>query len=130
MARQVDLIKQQRWLKLHERWAKSRLCVRDFCERHGLTEASFYFWRRVLLRRGLLVEPTANTTAPSAATVATAFVQLAVAPPTPTATGSAIDIVLGNQRRLRVRPGFDADTLCQLVRLLEESADASEVPPC
>src|SRR5580698_4516421 len=103
MARQVDLIKQQRWLKLHERWAKSPLCVRDFCERHGLTEGSFYFWRRVLLRRGLLVEHPADTRAPSAATP---FMQLAVASPTPTATDSAIDVVLGNQRRLRVRPGF------------------------
>jgi transposase-like protein len=34
-------------------WAQrtSGLSVRAFCERHGLPESAFYFWRRELLRR-------------------------------------------------------------------------------
>src|SRR5437763_10308324 len=109
MARPVDLTKQQRWLNLHERWAKSRLSVVDFCQRHGLTEGSFYFWRRALRQRGLLADADSATNPPPAATP---FVQLAVAPrPAP---ASKIEVVLGNQRRLRVRPGFDAQTLRQL----------------
>jgi hypothetical protein len=37
-------------------------------------------------------------------------------------TGSAIELVLHPRRLLRVRPGFDADLLLELVRLLEEPA--------
>ena len=33
---------------------------------------------------------------------------------------SAIEVVLGDRRLLRVRPGFDAELLLELVRLLEE----------
>jgi hypothetical protein len=41
MARQPDVHKQQRWLDPIQRWQFSELTVRAFCERHGLTEASF-----------------------------------------------------------------------------------------
>jgi hypothetical protein len=33
----------------------------------------------------------------------------------------SIEVVLAKGRRLRVRPGFDANTLRQLLRVLEES---------
>ena len=44
------------------------------------------------------------------------FVQLTAAPE---AAASAVEVVLGT-RVVRVRPGFDADMLLELVRLLEE----------
>jgi hypothetical protein len=49
---------------------------------------------------------------------APAFVKLASAAGVPTAP--AIEVVLCERRLLRVHPGFDADVLRQLVRLLEE----------
>jgi hypothetical protein len=49
---------------------------------------------------------------------ATAFVKLTVDAEPPAA--SAIDLVLSERRFLRIRPGFDAATLRELVRLLEE----------
>ena len=115
MARQPDARKQQRWLDLMQRWQLSQLSVRAFCERHGLTEANFYLWRRVLRERGLLPQhqPTGGRAA--------AFVKLTVSAPPADAT--ALEVVLNEHRRVRVYPGFDPDTLRQLVRLLEE-------PPC
>jgi hypothetical protein len=101
--------KEQFWLDHVRRWQVSQLTVRQFCRRHRLREGNFYAWRRVLLRRGLL------DNAPNAP----AFVKLAVdrEPPAPT---TPVEIVLSERRVVRVRAGFDADLLLQLVQLLEE----------
>lgn len=76
MAQRPDASKQSRWLDLVQRWLRSHSTVREFCELHQLSEASFYSWRRVLRQRGLLDEPAAPP--PSAPPV---FVKLDTAPP-------------------------------------------------
>ena len=63
MANRPNLGKQQRWLERIRRWRRSRLTVRAFCERHGLSEPSFYTWRRTLSERGLLDESDGMTDA-------------------------------------------------------------------
>ena len=105
--------KQTRWLDLIQLWQRCQLTVREFCQRHHISEASFFSWRRVLRQRGLLDEPMTPVTEK-----ATAFVKLAV--PDATQRASTIEVVLAKRRRLRVRPGFDADMLRELVRLLED----------
>jgi len=79
-----------------------------------VSEPSFYAWRREIARRDQQRRTAAPqpTHPPSAA----AFVQLAVA----NNAAPAIEVVVAERRLLRVRPGFDADVLRQLVRLLEE----------
>ena len=120
MARHPDASKQRRWLDLMRRWHESQLTVREFCERHRLSEANFYLWRRVLRQRGLIQDrPAALRPARSSPTPA-AFVKLTVAAEPPSAT--SVELVLSERRLLRVRPGFDPVTLLQLVRLLEEPA--------
>lgn len=108
MALHADAGKQERWLDLVERWQRSKLTIREFCRRHQLSEPSFYSWRRVLRERGLIQDP-AQATAPT-------FVKLDLEA---TTAASAIEVVLG-RRVLRVRQGFDADMLRELVRLLED----------
>ena len=115
MARLPDPGKQRRWLELMRLWQQSQLTVSEFCEQHRLSEASFYAWRRVLKQRGLLqARPTRQPPTPAA------FVEL-----TPNAEPPAVsmvELVLGDRRLLRLRPGFDPDMLLELVRLLEEPA--------
>jgi transposase len=118
MGRPLDTAKQQRWLDLMRRWQQSQLTVRAFCDRHGLAEGRFYLWRRLLRERGLLHDPPTPTQPPAAPPPA--FVRLALAEPPSSAT--AIELLLGAQRRLRVYPGFDPATLRQLLHLLEEPA--------
>ena len=36
------------WQRLFTSWRKSDLTVRDFCETQGVSEASFYTWRKKL----------------------------------------------------------------------------------
>jgi len=119
MAQHPNASKQTRWLHLILRWQRCqhKLTVRKFCQRHGLSEPSFYTWRSVLRQRGLLQDPP-----PPQAPTSPAFVKLTVDAEA-AATTSAIDLVLSERRLLRVRAGFDPDTLLALVRLLEE-------PPC
>jgi transposase-like protein len=114
MAQRPDTAKQSRWLELIRRWQRSQSTIREFCERHHVSEASFFSWRRVLRERGLLDEPMSAKTSVDAP----AFVKLTTVVAEPTV--SPIELVLNQRRLLRVRPGFDADMLLELVRLLEE----------
>jgi hypothetical protein len=99
-----DERKGRQWRRWIDQWRVSGLSVRAFCAQHGLAQASFYAWRRVLERR-------------AAEQPAFAPVQV-VADAVPTQT-SALEVVLADGRAVRVAPGFDAATLRQLLAVLE-----------
>jgi transposase len=120
MARLPDPGKQRYWLDLMCRWQQSQLSVRAFCERFGLSEASFYLWRRVLRQRGVLPTRPVPKPATAPAPSRSAFVKLTL-DAAPTAT-TGIELVLKDRRLLRIHPGFDPATLRQVLRLLEEPA--------
>lgn len=48
MARQADGRTEQRWRERFRRYERSGLTVAAFCEREGVSTASFYAWRRKL----------------------------------------------------------------------------------
>jgi transposase-like protein len=116
MAQHADSGKQRHWLDLIRLWQQSNLSVRAFCRRHRLSEPSFYCWRRTLRQRGLIEREATND---AAKRETPAFVQVTVAAG---AASKSIEVVLAKGRRLRVRPGFDVNTLRQLLRVLEEPA--------
>jgi transposase len=118
MARRPDASKQRRWLELMRLWRQSQLTIREFCDRHRLSEPNFYVWRRVLRERGLIQDRPASPRPSQPAPTPAAFVKLTLDAQARRAT--PIDLVLSERRRLRVRPGFDPATLQQLLRLLEE----------
>ena len=99
-----DERKERQWRHWIGEWQTSGLSVRAFCDRRGLTVASFYAWRRVLERR--------------AAEKAT-FVPVQVLPDAVQTQTSALEVVLADGRTVRVTPGFDAATLRQLLAVLE-----------
>jgi hypothetical protein len=118
MAQHRDANKQHRWLILIRSWQQSQLTIREFCKRRGVREPNFHAWRRVLRRRGLIQDPPTLHEPANSSSDAAAFVKLTLdtSPPAP----SAIEVVLNERRVLRVHSGFDAATLRELVRLLEE----------
>lgn len=102
--------KEQFWRRMVRQCQRSGLSVRAFCEEHGLSEPSFYAWRRILKERDA---------------AAVRFVPVQVTPEAPSATvadrsAGALELLLGAGRRLRVEPGFDGPTLQRLLALLEE----------
>lgn len=102
--------KERFWRRMVRQWRSSGLSVRAFCAEQGLSEPSFYAWRRTLAER-------------DAATVR--FVPLTVTPAPRSVSADdgsagALELVLEAGRRLRIGPGFDGPTLARLLALLEE----------
>jgi transposase len=93
------------WRRVLERWRRSDLSVRAFCQAEGVSEPSFYGWRRKL--------DQADRKKPEFLPVHV-VTEEAKEPAT-----RGIEIVLANGRCLRVGPGFDPHTLVTLVDLLE-----------
>jgi hypothetical protein len=99
-----DERKERQWQRWIGEWQASGLSVRAFCERRGLTVASFYAWRRVLQQR---------------AAEKAAFVPVQVVADALPTQASILEVVLTDGRTVRVAPGFDAATLRQLLAVLE-----------
>ncbi|HXZ47170.1 MAG TPA: transposase [Pseudolabrys sp.] len=117
-----DRGKERFWRKMVRRWQRSGVTIRDFCEAHGLSEPSFYGWRRELAkrdeqaghRRAWPGTPSARRHANDLPT----FVPLRVMATEP---ASALEVVVGAGQVVRVAPGFDAATLRSLLAVLAEA---------
>jgi transposase len=108
-----------RWNAILNEFRRSGLTQAAFCERRGISLHSF---RKHLYRVPAPKPATANH--PSAA--AARFLPVTILPdPIPDTAGSpvSLELLLGNGRRIAVAPGFDPQTLRQLIAILEE-------PPC
>ena len=98
----------EEWRQLIDEQRSSGLTVAAYCLERGITQGSFYTWKRRLrapAKPNRLSKPS--------------FVE--VKPPKTSATG-AIEICLHSERRLLVRRGFDRDLLIEVVRALESVA--------
>jgi hypothetical protein len=121
-----DPAKEKHWRRMLRMWRRSRLTGRGFCAANGLSEPSFYAWKQEIARRDqeAIVRARARTqrTAKRRAVDVKlpAFMPVRIAGAAEAA--SVIEVVVAKGRLLRVRPGFDAATLRELVRLLEEPA--------
>jgi|ERR1700678_1862599 transposase len=115
--------KERYWRDVVRRWRRSGWSVRDFCAEHGLSEPSFYGWRRTIAERDgeAGCRASARRHERTGTVELPAFVPLRV---TPAPTGPALEVVVGTNRVVRVSPGFDAPTLRNLLAVLEEA------PPC
>lgn len=113
-----DPAKERSWRRLLRLWKRSGQTGRDFCATHGLSEPSFYAWRREIAQRDQEARtPTPPAKRPVAHAPLPTFVRVTVDTedvPTP------LEVVLAHGRRVRLGPGFDADLLRQLLRVLEE----------
>jgi transposase-like protein len=104
---QRDPRKEAHWRRQLQKQSASALSVREFCQQHGLAESAFYYWRREIERRD---DERIGVGKP-------AFLPVEVKTP---ANESAIEVALVSGHVLRLRSGFDADTLRELLTLLEE----------
>jgi transposase-like protein len=92
-------------VRLHQR---SSTTVRDFCAEHGVSEPSFYAWKRTIAQR--------DQTAAPLATSEPLFIALGnLSAPTP------FELVLPQDRVLRIPAGFDPHALRQLLAVLAEA---------
>ena len=118
-----DCSKERFWRRILRQWRRSGLSVRDFCAEHDLAEPSFYAWRRIVADRdqeaARVRAESERDSIPHAAGSddAPVFVPLRVID---ASTQTAFEVVLERGLVVRVLRGFDADTLRQLLAVLEE----------
>jgi hypothetical protein len=98
----------EEWRQIIGGQRPSGLTVSAYCQERGITQGSFYTWKRRLR------SPAKPIRLPKPA-----FVE--VKPSSLAATG-VIEIFLHGGRRLLVRSGFDRGLLIELVRALESVA--------
>jgi len=119
---QRDQAKERRWRQHLAAWRCSGLSVRAFCAAQGLSEPSFYSWRRLLEqrdRRGACKTASGDGTVSGAARAAdvSPFVPVRLVDDKPPAT---VEVVLRGGRVVRVAAGFDAQVLRAVAAALEE----------
>jgi len=111
---QQDKTKGRFWRRMVHGQARSGLSIRAWCRKHDLREPSFYWWRARLARtdRACKARPRKPMLVPVRAT----------AEGTAGAEG-LIEIILSNDRRIRVRGLVDRQLLADVLAVLE-------MPPC
>ena len=98
------LSRKQKWMNLIGQQERRGKAVSVFCREYGVSEPSFYGWRK-RLKMGRPVR--------------FALVDAGMA----AVNGSAsIELVLASGNRLRIAPGADAATLRTVLRVLQEPA--------
>jgi hypothetical protein len=123
-----DRGKERFWQEMVGRWRRSGASVRAFCAEHGLSEPSFYAWRRTIAERDEQAGRKATRRTAGRANTSShgdrhakglpAFVPLQVIP---AASPPALEVVVGAGHVVRVAPGFDGPTLRALLAVLAEA---------
>ena len=115
-----DLGLERQWRERMVGWRASGLSVREFCQRRGLTEPTFHYWRRELRTR----DSAASTAAMSSSSVKKSrpsFVPLTVLP---TAT-LAVEVRCPSGHVVLL-PSCDAASLASLFAALEPQAGGTQ----
>jgi hypothetical protein len=106
-----DPAKESFWRRQVSGHADSRLSVRAFCREHDLKEVAFYWWRRELARRDAEAETPSSSLMP---------VHVTDSPVRD--TDSQIEIVLTDERRVRITGPVNRQTLADVLEVLERRA--------
>jgi len=133
-----EIQREKHWQEVVRGQRESGQSVRAYCRQAGIEESAFYWWRRELSRRsGERKDPgqrgngrrRSRSTRPATLRSVVAgrspvaeevgFLPVKVAAERGAESGQAIEIVLGGDRVLRVRPGFDWRTLLDVLGALE-----------
>ena len=101
----------QFWQMAVEAWQASGLSVRQFCKQEGLSEPSFYGWRK-RLKKSSGPKPEHRTDCSPES-----FIQVSL----PTASAPAIELVLSSGHTLRISVGVDRKTLTAILSALGEA---------
>lgn len=110
--------KESKWRQQVAGQAASGLSVQAYCRARGLSENSFYWWRRELQRREH-EQPTAAAPAFVPVRVTADATEMPVA-----ASAGVVDIMLPGERRLRVTGKVDRQQLADVLDVLERMTRA------
>ncbi len=123
------------WRQALADWSGSGLSKVAFCGERGLSPSAFHWWRGELGRRDAARDSRSSRPSPvkgGETEARPAFVAVRVAEGAVDKAAArlrwddgpegAVEVVLGNGRRVRVGSGFDAEVLARVVGVLEGTA--------
>jgi transposase-like protein len=119
--RQRDRDKECFWRRVLQQFQQSGQSVRAFCEAHGLSEQSFYAWRRTIQERDRQSTAKSRRESRSASNPVTGHGRPAFVPVSIAASAAPLEVVLRDGCVVRVPAPFDAATLRQLLAVLAEA---------
>ena len=100
------------WLGHFRRREQAGITQAEYCRRHRLSVTAFRWWRRKFLREGRLATRDGGT-------AGSGFVEVVTSMSPSLGSSDVYEIVLSNQRSLRLRGRFEADAVRTLVSVLE-----------
>lgn len=110
------------WRQVLDRWRASTLPKTTFARKEGISPDVLGWWQVEIRRRDQTQRRTTPTARRrSAPARRAAFVPVRVVEPSPPLSPAALEILAGGHT-VRIRPGFDAETLRRLVAVLEDRA--------
>jgi len=101
----------QFWQMAIETWQASGMSVSKFCKAEGLSESSFYIWRKKFAQADDAETGKQKKLSPSA------FIEVAMPKDNP----AALELVLSSGSTLRISSGADSKTLTNLLSALCEA---------
>ncbi|KKL99014.1 hypothetical protein LCGC14_1818640 [marine sediment metagenome] len=101
---------QQFWQMVFEIWQDSGMAVSKFCKAEGLSEGSFYNWRKKLAKANAPGADKQTVLRPSA------FIEVAM----PKNNPAALELVLSSGNILRISSAADSKTLINVLSALRE----------
>ena len=126
--KKADIEQQQFWQMAVETWRCSGLSVRKFCKQEGLSEPSFYAWRRKLAS-GNEADSKSDRRRANKGTEKKApfpgnnipsndeFICVSV----PQETSAAIELVLVTGNKLRINSSADSKTLVNVLTAIKQA---------
>ncbi len=108
MSNEQNTDQQQFWQMVMETFKSSQLSIRQFCKQEGLSEPSFYSWRKKLAKDN---EPLKNE---QKDTSSSAFIEVAM----PRNESVALELVLSSGNTLRINSCTDSQTLTMVLSAL------------
>jgi len=109
------------WRRVLERWRTSSLAKTEFARQERVSPDVLGWWQAEIRKRDRARRPRAPIARSrrDPAPRPPAFVPLRVVEPTPPPSPSALEVLVGGHT-VRIRPGFDGETLKRLVAVLED----------
>ena len=106
-----DTDQQQFWQMVLDTFKSSGLSIRRFCKQEGLSEPSFYSWRK------RLTQVDESETDKEEVCQSEPFIQVSL----PTETYEGLELVLASGNTLRISSGADVKTLTHVLSALCEA---------
>lgn len=103
------------WQRFVNEWERSGQSQAAFCQARDLKLSTFRWWRHQLLQEA------AESGQAKGSKSQELFIPVRIVD-TPSSPSAPIEILLPNTRRIQIHPGFDPNTLRQVLAVLDESA--------